>query len=166
MCVQIFRPRRGFSRTALSSDRTYIIIYICIYDSFTAALRFPCHPLGVSLRRQNENRRTGKTGYNSLLHNICVHICIQGESSRFHVYSFNRREETGKPRQATLYAMIINILCIRHTTLRRRRYMISYLSHASAGNIKRLPFAIKTPSPRTVNDDNGSANGQGWVYVL
>lgn len=61
--------------------------------------------------------------------------------------------------------MIIYILCIRHTTPRHRRYMISYLSHASAGNIKRLPYAIKTPSPSIVNDDNGLANGQGWVTL-
>lgn len=118
VCADFSSPTGLFSHGTIV--RPYILynIYICIYDSFPAALRFPRHPLGVSLRRQNENRRTGKTGYNSLLHNICVHIRIQGESSRFHVYSFNRREETGKPRQATLYAMIIYIYYVYVTPLR------------------------------------------------
>lgn len=118
VCADFSSPTRLFSHGAIV--RPYIHnIYIYIYDFFPAALRFPCRPLGVSLRRQNENLRTGKTGYNSLLHNICVHIRIQGESSLFHVYSWNRREYTGKPRQATLYAMIIYIY-------------IMYTSHHSA----------------------------------
>lgn len=77
MCVcvreQVFRSQRDFFlRCAIVRPR---VSYMCVWLSLpTPTVTSQPNHAGVFLRRQNENRRTGKTCYNSLLAALYAHI--------------------------------------------------------------------------------------------